>query len=139
MTSNSILNAPQFNIHSTPDYLPSSLETHNTTSSSNRTVLTPISINSNRKRTLKKNYIGNLTDKNINFIEEENLPRSELEIELDKIYEHKFVLSESNKKDVETYGPMFFFKLFHQNYQILTAIAKSFLALMATSVPCESL
>ena len=72
LTSNSILNTLQFNVHSTPQNSPSSLESQNTTSFSNRTVLTPISINSNRKRTLKQNYIENLNDKNINFIEEEN-------------------------------------------------------------------
>ena len=50
------------------------------------------------------------------------------------------VVSESNKKDVGTDGPMFFFfKLFHQNYPILTPNTKSFLALMATSIRCESL
>ena len=58
LTSNSILNTPQ---HS-----PSSQQTQNKTSSSNRILLTPISINSNRKRSLKKNNIDNLTDKNIN-------------------------------------------------------------------------
>ena len=56
----------------------------------------------NRKRIIKKkDFIDNLTDKQINYIGNENLSRSELEIELDKFFEHKSILTDSNKNDVE--------------------------------------
>ena len=80
-----------------------------------------------------------LFDKNINFVANENVSKSELEIELDKYFNHKFILTESDKKEIEIYGPLFFFKQFHSIYPKQTPIAKSFLAIMATSVPCESL
>ena len=80
-----------------------------------------------------------LIDKNLDFLANESVSKSELEIELDKYFNHKFNLTEFDKKEIEIYGPLFFFKQFHLIYPKLTSIAKSFLAIMATLVPCESL
>ena len=63
--------------------------------------------------------IDNLTDKLINYLCNENVSRSELEIEFDKFFVHKFILMDLKKNDVEKYGPMFFFKLFHLTCKII--------------------
>ena len=43
--------------------------------------LSPISVNSNIKRVINKNFMDKLIDKNINFVANENVSKSELEIE----------------------------------------------------------
>ena len=65
--------------------------------------------------------------------------QSELEIELEKYFNFKFILTEQEKPDIDLYGPLYFFKKYNNSFPILSPIAKSFLSLMATSVPSESL
>ena len=50
-----------------------------------------------------------LIDKNIDFLANESVSKSELEIELDEYFNHKFILTESDKKEIEIYGTLFFF------------------------------
>ena len=43
--------------------------------------LSSISVNSNKKRVIKKNFMDKLIDKSITFVADENRSKSELEIE----------------------------------------------------------
>jgi hypothetical protein len=91
----------------------------------------------NKKRQINKHIIENLKDKPITT--SEDLNQSSLEIEIDKYLNHNLVINNAVEESVNEYGSIYFFKENYKLYPLLTRIAKSFLSLPATSVPCETL
>lgn len=91
----------------------------------------------NKKSQINKHIIENLKDKPITT--SEDLNQSSLEIEIDKYLNHNLVINNAVEESVNEYGSIYFFKENYKLYPLLTRIAKSFLSLPATSVPCETL
>ena len=50
------------------------------------------------KKNSQDNFMDKLIDKNIDFLANESVSKSELEIELDKYFNDKLILTESDKK-----------------------------------------
>ena len=61
---------------------------------------------------------------NINFVSNEKVFKSELEIELNNYFRHKFVLTESEKIEIKIYRFEFFFKFYYAIYPKFTPMVK---------------
>ena len=66
-------------------------------------------------------------------------PNSHLEVEIENYVNLNVTVSTQDRELAKSQGALYFYKLYERSFPILTSVAKSILAITATSVPSECL